>query len=638
MAEGIVIEINAEDNSKKTLKDFAKNIEAANKEAAKAARSFKEVGQGARGVGDLIRAPGRAIQDFGKGLKEVSQGVEEVTTTLAVLPSQLLVIKDNFQELATSLGVLGLSFSKTRVPTLKFGAYMAGKFLKGIKDNAKQLHVLAKAAGAYGIALKGLAIGGLAIATKAVINYSNELAKLSEEVQLQSKFLEINEGALFGQAKAYERVTGNTGDFVRTLEQLSAAQAKALAGDSEAIKFFEQIGISVSTLNNLNADQIWELTKKAVDDATLSYKEAAKVLDEELVVAIDDVNNSINRFSDNEAKNAGVVQGTLDRVWGPWKDIWNDSSSAIGNATTELDIFLNRVSNESGQVLGFLNPINSALTLSKDLWGDINDEVSTFTEAFRGGSGPGTWFRGRMEGATVSETTNAVAAGEQAILLSVFQGMNAGSLLPPANTPLHRTDEVQDAFLQNQNEIWNAITGGLAQGSRIANTATTGGSSGAIDRSAEISAMAFARANEQGLERALRTAIGGEDFSLAREQAADLHAFRTTAAKQLDTEGEQFLAQQQADFALQDTLLDISSKEQQILADIREADMEAAKELLNARMELEKINKREEAQANADIAGANAFLISGSQFGEQYSEHQTHPTCLLYTSPSPRDS
>ena len=141
---------------------------------------------------------------------------------------------------------------------------------------------------------------------------------------------------------------------------------------------------------------------------------------------------------------------------------------------------------------------------------------------------------------------------------------------------------------------------------------------GGGDLSGQRSDRAFARALEEGQERALAMALDDAEFSLARAEAKALHDLRTISAKSLETEGERHLAQQQADFALQDTLRGISDAEQSILDGIKRADEQAARELVAARRELEKINQREQAKANADIAGAQAFLISGSQFGPQY--------------------
>ena len=148
-----------------------------------------------------------------------------------------------------------------------------------------------------------------------------------------------------------------------------------------------------------------------------------------------------------------------------------------------------------------------------------------------------------------------------------------------------------------------------------------GGGGGGVDTRdllGQRSDRAFSRAFEDAQRRAVTEAINAADFSLAKEEAQALHQLRTTAAKALETDGEQYLAQQQADHSLQDTLRQISNAETKLLEDIRRADEEAAKELLNARRELEAINARQQAQANADIAGAQAFLIAGSQFGDQY--------------------
>ena len=64
--------------------------------------------------------------------------------------------------------------------------------------------------------------------------------------------------------------------------------------------------------------------------------------------------------------------------------------------------------------------------------------------------------------------------------------------------------------------------------------------------------------------------------------------------------------------------MQIGDDQRDLLEDIRKADEDAAMELLKARQELEEMNARDLAEANAEIAGAIAYLISGSQYGDQY--------------------
>ena len=373
----------------------------------------------------------------------------------------------------------------------------------------------------------------------------------------------------------------------------------AIDGNKEYLELVSKVGIAHKDLQNTNLEAFFNKVKIAVDKGSLSYREAERILGKDLVIALDNVRNNQNAIADDAVDAAARWQENWDSSFNWWNSVKLEAKEFkfnLGSAISEL-VFGDAVLSNTSQrpYTPSTNPDADPFSIA----GRVRDE-QTRQSFLADTSDPNNIYK--------TLTENAWEQAYQPILNPTT-----------SQTSLSSSTEAQSAFVQAQQGILDLVNEGINRGKRTDTTPTTGGGSSPIDRSPEISARAFARANEQGLERALRTAIGGEDFSLAREQAADLHAFRTTAAKQLDTEGEQFLAQQQADFALQDTLLDISSKEHQILADIRNADMEAAKELLNARMELEKINKREKAQANADIAGAIAYLINDSQFAKQYS-------------------
>ena len=123
-----------------------------------------------------------------------------------------------------------------------------------------------------------------------------------------------------------------------------------------------------------------------------------------------------------------------------------------------------------------------------------------------------------------------------------------------------------------------------------------------------------------GGREAFKWAIENSRFELAEKEARSLFDLDIAAAQLEETAGEQWLATVEASLELQERLSEISDAEQKILDDIKEADMASAKELLRAREELEKINAREEARANEAIGGAQARLITGSQFGPQYTQ------------------
>ena len=145
MANPIVVEIDAQDNSKKTLEDFANNLKSANAEAAKAAESFRKTGQGAKNMGDALRAPGRAIGDFGKGLQDTAKGMDEFLEALKEAPKHITEFADNAKELAWDLGRLGLAFERTRGPVVKLGAALAVGTLRNFSKTLPIINSLIKA-------------------------------------------------------------------------------------------------------------------------------------------------------------------------------------------------------------------------------------------------------------------------------------------------------------------------------------------------------------------------------------------------------------------------------------------------------------------------------------------------------------
>ena len=82
--------------SNNRVKRLADSVKGINTETAKAAKSFKEAGQGARGFADAVRAPGRATKDFASGLRDTIDEIERFTSmavsyTHLTLPTILLV-------------------------------------------------------------------------------------------------------------------------------------------------------------------------------------------------------------------------------------------------------------------------------------------------------------------------------------------------------------------------------------------------------------------------------------------------------------------------------------------------------------------------------------------------------------------
>ena len=489
------------------MKRLADSVKGINTETAKAAKSFKEAGQGARGFADAVRAPGRATKDFASGLRDTIDEIERFTSMVRDIPDTVRGAIDDIKHLTVNMATLGLTIAKTRVPTLKLGAYFAGRFLKGLNSNRKAINALIKATGAYGLALKALTVGAVAFATKAMIDYSRELGKLRDELALTGRFIEVETEVLLGQSMAYERATGDAQGFVKALGQLEDARKRAIAGDETSIDFFEAIGVSEATIALINQTQAWELTKKAIDDGTLSYNQAATVLGRDVVTGLDDVEDALDDITEHEAARAGFV----DRVFGPWVDIFDSIGDAADTAAFEIDQM-------GGELLDLLNPMNGGFLTTESRLEGINEQLgilSTFTEAFRGGSGPGTTTN-PLDGFMFADI--GVSGREWGLT----NGPGPSSYRPPSvNTTsqnsLVNAPETQSAFLRAQQDILDAATGGINLGKRVTNTATTtgGGVGDTRDVLGQRSDRAFARLFEDAQRRAVRDAIDNADFNLS---------------------------------------------------------------------------------------------------------------------------
>ena len=144
-----------------------------------------------------------------------------------------------------------------------------------------------------------------------------------------------------------------------------------------------------------------------------------------------------------------------------------------------------------------------------------------------------------------------------------------------------------------------------------------GGGVDTRDLLGERSDRAFARAFEDAQQRAVRDAIDNADFSLARDEAQALHDLRSTAAKTLETEGERYLAELQADHRLEDTLNDIGAKELSALQDIKAAEDALAVEILKTRQALEENVVRREVQAGGAVTSLLRQTVEGEALARE---------------------
>ena len=608
MANPIVVEIDAQDNSKKTLKDFANNLKSANTEAAKAAESFRKTGQGAKNFGDAVRAPSKSVGEFGKGLKEVAEGVNELNrawrdvvgpaanaagTGLLLGRAYSNLDKSQRQAVRSALGWKNAVKQSDRAAIALYNsAGILDKAIAGVNKSTEALNKTFKVAANRANILFGITTA--AILAKELADVVRETSKFAAAAKEQARFLEISRGALAGQTLAYEAIGKSQEDVIETYNRLDDVLLGAIDGNQDYVDLLEEVGIASDDLANVGLEEVFSRVKSAVDDGTLSYKQAASILGQDLTVAIDDV---------RDRQEALTNDGVDAAAW--WQENWEGAFDWWDNVklkAKELTFSIVSGTAVDGKRTGPPGSDTGVQLPGFDLFGNIINPVTGDVVQTLNRSG-----------------TPAPEAGGPGS--AAYFGPQVGFGLPEGSPT-----DLRGAFLDavsnaNPGVSLNELLSGIASGEVFdAVSSSGGGGGGSSGSSFDVSGRAFARAEEDGLRRALSTAIRSEDFSLAREQASDLHAFRTTQADLLETAGEQFLARQQADFALQDSLLDISSREQRILDDIKDADMAAAKELIQVRKELEEHNARELAKANEAIGGAQARLITGSQLGPQYTQ------------------
>ena len=475
MSRDINIDVTARDEASTALAAAAEALKSLSTQTTSTAGSVKTLSEETREMVSGGGASVEALQTIAESSKKTADEVDSLRDGMSQLSEILQGVVAGGGALLQLVG-WGRAFRTART-----GAENAAGAVRSLR---RTLREFADSGGANlgrfgsaavslakGVTVAKVAVTGLTVAVgvglaRAAAKATRALADLSAEVQLDARYLEVSTGALFGQAQAYERVTGEAGDFARMLAELEKVQAGAAAGNATHIRFVEQLGVSLSTLQQLDTIQFWELVKKGVDEGTLSYKEAARVLDRDLIEATDEVQTRLDRFSDAEAERVGYLKGLwrglTDDVTGGWDSI----THGIGDAYTQLDLFASKVDEDSGQILGWLNPVNAAITLTGELLGEAADEATRFSEAFRGGTGPGTW--------TVPPSLTTDGSDPQNLYKMLtparWEQLYAQ---PDRSNLLHRSDESQAAVLAGQNAIWQIIEDAINQGKR-----ETGGGGG----------------------------------------------------------------------------------------------------------------------------------------------------------------
>ena len=406
----------------------------------------------------------------------------------------------------------------------------------------------------------------------------------ARETILMAEALGTNAESLFANRQEYEKIGKTATDYKNVLTNLIIAQGEAVDGSRRHQVVFEKLGLTMAQVAQFEAAELYDVIKNGSDQGILSATDLNVFLRKESIATFRQVRK-------------GHAELTGDQIQGA-----ADVALAWDNAMAEIEKAVIRTVTESKEeFIQLIDLIEGGATFTVDVLANLGDIPGWLLDAMGGkapeGFGnldwlnPATWLTAAMgKNAPGNETppsyvpsrsTDPFSVGGRAadtqrtLALQnkyfsdpndpVYRPLNnriwedayrPNSRIPTSETSLVNDPNVQASFLDSQNDLWNIILDAMNP-----STSTGGGGGGALDRSAERSERAFTRAFDIAGVRAVRNAIQSSDFTLAREEAEALHELRSTAASQLETAGEQFQAQQAADFALLDSLADIGEAE-----------------------------------------------------------------------------
>ena len=499
----------------------------------------------------------------------------------------------------------------------------AEKELKDVAVEAKKTDgAFGGLGGSISVLNKGLGALGAGVSVGALASFTFDMARASREAVILGDAMGVSAGKVRGLSIAMGKVGGDISDVRGFLVATATAVDDFRQGTGPAVDEMARLGLTVDDFAGKDLYGQFTTITQAVEDFEGTTSEAVAAL--------------ANMYGDEDAARIAAIGtdfediGTagveaLSSIDQFWQDLKADMALGI---TAVATIVVNTVEGDSdgggdGGLKGFLKTLATPFVKAYEFveWaaaGGFLAEDSTSTT-----SGTVLLPNGSLynpDGIPIEEVLEFIARNNPEANPPRrgppgpgWGGQNVGVGGPDVTlsqeeiiarrpdyhgvTPQQWLDSYLDTLPTEQ------VTGGRRSG-----TST-------IDFSAERSERAFARAFETAGVRAVREAIDSADFTLAKEQAQALYELRSTAAQSLDTEGERYLAQQQADFALQDTLEDIRDKEQSVLQDIKDAAEDSAREQLNIIAKLEEqtaVLKLRDRQAAMAARGQAASIVGGS--------------------------
>ena len=178
-----------------------------------------------------------------------------------------------------------------------------------------------KSTGAFEIALKGVGVALAGLAAKELTDVIRDTAEFAEALQDQARFLEISQGALAGQVLAYETIGRSQEDAIETYARLNMLVEGAISGNQEYVNILGQVGIAEKNIKDIDLATVYAKTKKAVDNGNLSYKDAEKILGQDLTKALDDVRINQNAIADDAVDAAGNWQESWASKFRWWDSV-----------------------------------------------------------------------------------------------------------------------------------------------------------------------------------------------------------------------------------------------------------------------------------------------------------------------------
>ena len=165
-------------------------------------------------------------------------------------------------------------------------------------------------------ALVGVASAAFSV-TKALFNLGIEAAKTGDAVLKTSDALGISTDAYQELSYAMQRGGASEAEFTSGLKSLQSQMAAASSGNARAVKAFRSLGISMSEVKSLNAEEMFARISDglaAMDDPALRVRTGLQLLGgsgEKLAFALSDGSDALNDLRAS-ARKSGFVRTRQD--------------------------------------------------------------------------------------------------------------------------------------------------------------------------------------------------------------------------------------------------------------------------------------------------------------------------------------